>query len=159
MNVLKALTFLAATLGIGTSPITSADPADSFCDEPRAAAGWHYEVFASGLPRADNIAVGAEGEVYVSLEVGKGEGQVVRLRDGRRQIVAEGLDRPDGLALTPSHLYVTEEVWRGRLIRVDLADMSRTVLARLNKPEGVDILPDGSLVVAEDYPGGRLLRV
>ncbi len=126
--------------------------------EPRPAAGWSLEVFESGLPRVDNIAVGAAGELYVSLEV-KREGSVLRLSGGERRVLAAGLDRPDGLALGTGVLYVTEEVDDGRVIEIDLGDLSQTVVATLDQPEGIDLLPDGRLAVTEDIKPGRLLGV
>ena len=50
--------------------------------------------------------IGANGEMYVSLENANGVGQVIRLIDGSRQIVADALNRPDGLALKGSQLYI-----------------------------------------------------
>lgn len=128
-------------------------------DQPLATHGWKYEIYISDLSRADNIAIGKNGEFYVSLENSKGVGQVIRLINGHREIIANGLNRPDGLALSGSQLYITEEVPGGRLIRVDLTDLSQTVVALLEKPEGIDLAPDGSLIIAEDIMAGRLIRM
>ena len=124
--------------------------------EPRLAAGWSLEVFATDLPQVDNIAVGPAGELYLSLEVRR-EGSVVRLSGGERRVLADGLDRPDGLALGAGVLYVTEEVGGGRIIEIDLGDLSQTVVATLDRPEGIDFFPDGRLAVTEDLLEGRLL--
>ena len=126
--------------------------------EPRAAAGWSLEVLESDLPRVDNIAVGPAGELYVSLEV-LVVGSVLRLSGGERRVLADGLDWPDGLALGAGVLYVAEEIEDGRVIEIDLGDLSQTVVATLDKPEGIDFLPDGRLAVTEDLDVGRLLVV
>lgn len=126
--------------------------------EPRAAAGWSLEVFETDLRGVDNIAVGPAGELYVSLEVSD-EGSVVRLSGGVRQVLAEGVDRADGLALGAGVLYVTEEIVGGRVIEIDLGDLSQTVIITLDKPEGIDFLPDGRLAITEDLDAGRLVLV
>ena len=156
------MSFVRPLVALIVSLVVSACLAPStgiITDQPLASDGWEYEVFASELPRADNIVIGANGEMYVSLENANGVGQVIRLIDGSRQIVADALNRPDGLALKGSQLYITEEVRGGRLIRVDLTDLSQTVVATLEKPEGIDLAPDGSVIVAEDIMAGRLIRV
>ena len=145
-------------MSLGLSACLAPSP-ESVADQPRAAAGWGYEIFASDISYADNIVIGGNGEIFVSLENKAGVGQVIRLKDGQRQVIADGLNRPDGLALSGSDLYITEEVPAGRLIRVDLTDLSQTVLAKLERPEGVDIASDGSVVIAEDSQGGRLIRI
>jgi sugar lactone lactonase YvrE len=124
--------------------------------DPRPAAGWSLEVFETNLPRVDNIAVGPAGELYVSLEV-RHDGSVLRLSGGERRVLADGIDRADGLALGAGVLYVTEEVNGGRIIEIDLGDLSQTVIATLDQPEGIDFLPDGRLAVTEDLAPGRLL--
>ena len=126
--------------------------------EPRPAAGWTLEVFETDLPEVDNIAVGPAGELYVSLEVRR-EGSVLRLSGGERRVLADGVDRADGLALGAGVLYVTEEVEDGRIIEIDLGNLSQTVITTLRNPEGIDLLPDGRLAVTEDTNPGRLLRV
>lgn len=123
----------------------------------RAPTGWEYEVFEYDLDLVGNIAIGQDGELYVSLESPSG-GRVLRLHGGERLEVASKLDRPNGLLLRSHFLYITEEVVGGRVIRLDLRDFSQTVLAILEGPEGIDFLADGGLVVAEDL-GGRVLRI
>lgn len=123
------------------------------------APGWDFEVFAAGLVRADNVVVTATGDLYISLEIDDGDGRVVRIRDGQFKTVARGLNRPDGLALDPPFLFITEEVKNGRVIRLDLSDLTVTTLQRLYKPEGIVVLADGSVLVAEDRREGRLVRI
>ena len=70
-----------------------------------------------------------------------------------------GLDRPDGLLLRDGALFVTEEVPNGKVLEYDLTTGKMRTLATLSKPEGIDMFPNGDLLVSEDISGGRLLRV
>ncbi len=122
---------------------------------------WSHHQVVGELPKVDNIAVGRNGSLYVSLERSGRNGMVLRLdRDGSQHVVARGLRRPDGLALTDAHLFVTEEVERGRVIRIDLRNFKQTIVATLNMPEGIVVQADGGLIIAEDLKvGGRVVRV
>lgn len=123
------------------------------------AKGWRFQVFADNLPQVDNLAVGADGSVYATLELDRGKGRVVRIRNGKIHNLVEGLNRPDGLRFRYQHLIVTEEVSDGRVLEVDTANGKTRVLAELNKPEGVAVLPDGNVLISEDTVQGRVLRL
>ncbi len=123
------------------------------------AKGWRFEVFADNLPQVDNLAVGPDGSVYATLELDRGKGRVVRIRNGKVKNIIDGLNRPDGLRFRHQHLIVTEEVGDGRVMEVDPANGKMRVLAELNKPEGVAVLPDGDLLISEDTVQGRVLRL
>jgi sugar lactone lactonase YvrE len=82
-----------------------------------------------------------------------GSGQLIQLRaaDRRaREVIAEGLQGPVGLARAgPNSLYVTEAL-AGAVSRIDINTGEKTVLARgLQQPEGLAVLANGQLVVAE----------
>ncbi len=123
------------------------------------ARGWRFQVFADNLPQVDNLAVGPDGSVYATLELDRGKGRVVRIRHGKVKNLIEGLNRPDGLHFRYPHLIVTEEVSDGRVLEIDPANGKMRVLAELNKPEGVAVLPDGDLLISEDTVQGRVLRL
>ena len=144
-SILFGFGFLGAhSVEMGTNPI--------------AATGWTFELFATDLYRVDNVVVGGVGdEIFATLEI-PSEGRVVRIANGEKVTLVSGLNKPDGLAIRLPYLYITEEVDDGRVTRLDLRDLSRTVLAILEGPEGIDFLPDGSLVVGEDH-GGRILHI
>jgi sugar lactone lactonase YvrE len=73
--------------------------------------------------------------------------------------VVSGLARPDGLLLRDKYLYITEKIEEGRVLEFDLATQKLRVLTTVHRPEGIDLLPDGNLVVSEDSLNGRLLLI
>ncbi len=149
-KILMLAVVLVVSLGI-------IDRGSALSAELVASTGWEQEVFEHDLDLVDNIAIGPRGELYVSLE-SPTQGRVLRLRGGERLVVADKLDRPGGLLLRSSFLYITEDGEEGRVIRLDLRDSSQTVLAVLEAPEGIVVLPDGGLAVAEEV-GGRVSRI
>jgi len=119
-----------------------------------------YEVFASGLGKIDGIVMAPDQSFYVSLETPGGRGQVIRIKDGERTVVLGDLRRADGLALMPGSLLITEEIERGRVLRLDLQSLERQLVARLSNPQDITRLADGSIVVAENSAtDGRLVTV
>jgi len=142
-------------------PVAGRASDEAGCAGPRPAAGYVARgVAGSGLPRVDNLAVGPGGALYATLELGRGRGRVVRVRPGRApETLMAGLNRPDGLVISGSLLYVVEESKKGRLMEYDLESGSARTLARLRHPEGLAVLASGSLVVSEDRRKGRLVEV
>jgi glucose/arabinose dehydrogenase len=128
-------------------------------DQVVAEAGWKYRVAAENLAGIDNLAMAPDGSLYATQELPNGAGKVIRLRRGEVAMVASGFNRPDGLLLRGKFLFITEEVSEGRVLEFDLVSNKQRVLATLRNPEGIDMLPDGDLVVSEDSINGRLLRV
>lgn len=128
-------------------------------DAPVASAGWKFRVFAENLPGVDNLAVDNAGSLYATQELGKGAGKVNRLDRGRITTVISGLDRPDGLLLRGDFLFVTEEITGGRVLEYELPAKKMRTLALLSKPEGIDMFPNGDLLISEDVMKGRLLRL
>ena len=69
--------------------------------------------------------------------------------DGEPAVFAGGLDGPLGLAIDGDRLFVTE-ARGGRVTMLSLAGSARReVAAGLNQPEGIALLPDGRLAIAE----------
>lgn len=119
-------------------------------DGPKISDHWEYEVFATDLNKVDNIVVAPDQSLYVSLELPDGQGAVLHLESGVRTTILGGLRRADGLTLLSNTLVVTEEVEGGRVIKIDLENNHTEVIAELNKPEGVELLPGGLLAVSQD---------
>lgn len=84
-----------------------------------------------------------EPGVYVT-EVRSGRVSRVRLRDGARSTVAEGLQAPEGIALHPDGGLIVAEVGRQRLVRIAPATGRLAVLAsglRIGLPESEGLPP------------------
>jgi sugar lactone lactonase YvrE len=124
-----------------------------------AESGWKFRVAAENLPGIDNLVVAPDGSLYATQELPNGAGKVIRLQQGQVSVVASGFSRPDGLLLRGRLLFITEEVPDGRVLEFNLTSKKQRVLATLHSPEGIDMLPDGDLVISEDNINGRLLRV
>ena len=124
-----------------------------------AGSGWKYRVAAQRLPGIDNLVLAADGLLYATQELPNGAGKVIQLHRAEIKTVVSRLNRADGLCMRGKFLYITEETDDGRVLEFDLSAKKLRVLATLHRPEGIDILPGGDLVVSEDNLNGRLLRV
>ncbi len=124
-----------------------------------AEVGWEYRVVAQNLPGIDNLVMAADGLLYATQELPPGAAKVIQLHRGQITTVISGLNRADGLLLHGKYLYITEGMPDGRVIEFDLSTKKQRVLATLHSPEGIDMFPNGDLVVSENILSGRLLRV
>ena len=99
------------------------------------------------LADPDNIVV-VDQQIYVTEEDPRG--RIVRLDSLENLAVfASGLDNPEGLDLGPDgRLYVAEHTAQGRVFSFS-KDGARNTLARVTNGEGLRVLPDGTVLVAE----------
>lgn len=99
------------------------------------------------LADPDNIVV-VDGQIYVSEE--EASGRIIRIDSlERMHVFATGLDSPEGLDLGPdARLYVAEHTSDGHVFSFTL-DGARKTLARVTNGEGLRVLPDGTVLVAE----------
>lgn len=107
------------------------------------------------LADPDNLLVLGE-DVYVTEE--DALGRILKI-DGleRVTVFASGLDNPEGLDLGPDGaIYVVEHAPDGHVYRFTLAG-ERETLASATNGEGLRVLDDGSVVVAETS-AGRVAR-
>jgi len=123
------------------------------------APGWQYRVYAEDLPRVDNIDWDRHGNLYATLERSKGRGKLVRIGTPSHKVILDKLNRPDGLVVVGDKLYVTEEVMQGRIIELDIETGKTRTLARLDMTEGIEPLPGGGLVLAQDMGRGALVHL
>ena len=103
------------------------------------------------------LAIAADNAVYVS-EMAAGRLSQVDVNSGARRVIAEGLDRPQGIATDGSAVLVVEAGKR-RLVRIDSGSGAVEVIARdlpiglANVPitlAGVAVGADGTLYVTSD---------
>ena len=106
-----------------------------------------YTYVIRDLADPDNILV-RDGEIYLTEE--DAQGRIVRIdRLGQKHVFADGLDGPEGLDLGPDDkLYVAEHVPSGHVFRFSL-DGARETVGSVVDGEGLRVLPDGTVVVAE----------
>lgn len=99
------------------------------------------------LADPDNIVV-VDGQIYVSEEDAKG--RILRIDPLENlHVFASGLDGPEGLDLGPDErLYVAEHAVAGHVFSFSL-DGERSTLASVVNGEGLRVLPDGTVLVAE----------
>lgn len=121
-------------------------------------AGFSIEVFADGLDDARSLRLGDRGTVFVSS---RREGAIYALRDGRRYVIAKGLNMPNGIAFREGALYVAEV---DRILRYDgieqaLARPPIPQVLRADLPDKshhgwryIGFGPDGKLYVAIGAP-------
>jgi sugar lactone lactonase YvrE len=127
--------------------------------DPLPDPGWTYAVVATGLSKVDNLAVDDSGNLYATLEQAADGGKLIRVDAGSHTVLIDGLDRADGLFFHNNHLYLTEEVTSGRILDFDLSTSTFKTIARLTKPEGIGVHPQGGLVIAEDISPGNLVHL
>jgi glucose/arabinose dehydrogenase len=66
------------------------------------------EVLAENLRGIDQLACGADGSLWAVISQNR-SGELVRIKDGRRQVIARHLRQPQGIALAPDGgLYLAE---------------------------------------------------
>jgi len=150
-GVLIAVVFSIQVTIADNNPVASTGPISH--------SGWTFRVAAENLPGIDNLVTDNAGALYATQELGKGAGKVIHINRGRTTTVIAGLDRADGLLRQGNILFVTEETFQGRILEFELTTKKMRTLAVLSKPEGIDMFPDGDLLVSEDIRRGRLVRV
>lgn len=115
------------------------------------------------------IAVAGDGAVYVVDENAfGGGGGVIRIDPGtgaQTILASAGMVDPIGIAVTGNDLLVADQnpFSTARVIRLDRNSGTQTVLSAggsLNSPRGVSLMPNGSIVVADQNafggPGGLI---
>lgn len=124
------------------------------------------KVVAQGLAGPVQMLLGADGHLYVTEAAGKLTR--IRLADGSKTTLAEGLAMPEGLAATPWGTFIVAETVARRLTEVDPAGGARRVVAENLPiglpagpgmpppyvPTGVAVGSDGTVYVSADRDNG-----
>jgi hypothetical protein len=125
---------------------------------PKVAEGLNYEVFADELEDVSALAFDRNGDLYATLEMRNGEGQVVHIQQGRISKVLGNLDKPDGILLRDDALYITNEGGSQGLVVYESGRVR--YLDGVAKGEGISSADEDKILVVEDRrQHGRLLRI
>src|SRR4029434_8532996 len=130
--------------------------------------GFNIEVYASGIPNARSLRIGEKGTVFVGTRLANKVSAVVK-KDGKTEIktVAEGLYRPNGLALHNGTLYIAELSQISKIENIenvlDKPPKPTVIYTDLPKDEAhgwkfIAIGPDNKLYVEVGQPGNNVLN-
>jgi glucose/arabinose dehydrogenase len=131
-------------------------------------AGFNIEVYSSGIANARSLRISDKGTVFVGTRFGNKVTAVVK-KDGKAEnkVIAEGLYRPNGLAIHNGTLYIAE---LSQISKIDNIDAN---LDKVNKPtviykdlpkdeahgwKFIGIGPDNKLYIPIGQPGNNVLH-
>jgi subtilisin family serine protease/sugar lactone lactonase YvrE len=117
-------------------------------------------LFGAGFDQPGDLVVSADGLTIYLAEIGQQRLQRIDVATGLRTTVASGLGLVGGLDLDEASGRAFVSVPdRGQILAIDLRTGDPAVLRDgLEGPQGLALLPHGSLLVAESG-SGRLLRI
>lgn len=93
--------------------------------------GFRVEILVDDVPGARSLALADDGTLFIST---RGEGVVYAVREGRRYVVVDGANLPNGIAFRDGDLYVAE---------VSRVTRYRGITARLDDPPQPEVVLDG----------------
>jgi glucose/arabinose dehydrogenase len=130
-------------------------------------AGFNIEVYSSGIANARSLRVGEKGTVFVGTRFGNKVTAIVK-KDGKTEnkTIAEGLYRPNGLAIHNGTLYIAELSQISKIENVeanlDKVNKPTVIYSDLPKDEAhgwkfIGIGPDNKLYVPVGQPGNNVI--
>jgi glucose/arabinose dehydrogenase len=152
---------------IATPPLPT--PADKLpTAKLKLPAGFNVEVYASGIANTRSLRVGEKGTVFVGTRFGNKITAIVK-KDGKTEVktVAEGLYRPNGLALHKGTLYIAELSQISKIENIenvlDKPPKPTVIYKDLPKDEAhgwkfIAVGPDNKLYVPVGQPGNNVLN-
>lgn len=110
--------------------------------------GYFAEVFCTDINGVDGLAISCNGDLYA---VSESDGCIYRIdREGYREILADGLKNPEGIAINEyGVIYVVEDIKDGRLLAFTPSGDMQVLAENLNYPEGVAVEDDGAILFTE----------
>ena len=131
-------------------------------------AGFNIEVYASGIANTRSLRVGDKGTVFVGTRFGNKVTAIVK-KDGKTEIktVAEGLYRPNGLAIHKGTLYIAELSQLSKIENIENVldkppkpTVIYTICRKTRRTAGSSsaIGPDDKLYVPVGQPGNNACR-
>jgi glucose/arabinose dehydrogenase len=129
--------------------------------------GFNVEVYSSGIANARSLRIGDNGTVFVGTRFGNKVTAIVK-KDGKTEnkTIAEGLYRPNGLAIHKGTLYIAELSQISKIENVeanlDKVNKPTVIYTDLPKDEAhgwkfIGIGPDEKLYVPVGQPGNNVL--
>jgi sugar lactone lactonase YvrE len=94
-----------------------------------------------------DVCAGADGTLYVTTTVGSVASFDVKTHGG--EVLASGLDRPNGVAYTPRGSVIAVESGAGRVVEIVWPGEIKVLASALNNPTGVVVAADGACYVSE----------
>jgi glucose/arabinose dehydrogenase len=112
-------------------------------DKIKLPPGFEVSLWASGIPNARSLTQGPKGTIFVGSRL-VGKVYAVTEKNGQREVatIAQGLHRPNGVAIKDGNLYVAE---LSRIVRFD------NIEASLDKPPEPKVVYDD---LPKDEPHG-----
>lgn len=95
------------------------------------AQGGEATELARGLERPYDVAVSADGAIYVSLP---DKGGIVKISGGKAETAADGIGRPEGICISGDKLYAVDTAGK-KLVEIDLGSGAQRTIAE-NLPVG-----------------------
>jgi glucose/arabinose dehydrogenase len=137
-------------------------------DKLKAPKGFNIEVYASGMPNARSMALGAKGTVFVGSRLQDKVYAIVN-KDGKREVkvLESGLYRPNGVAFKDGTLYIAELSQISKIDNVedklDNPPKPTVIYTDLPKDEAhgwkfIAIGPDNKLYIPVGQPGNNVLH-
>jgi glucose/arabinose dehydrogenase len=150
---------------LGTSAVASPDT-DKVLQNIRLPTGFKLEVYTDNVPGARSMALGRNGTLFVGTQVRNGKVFAVSGKPGSAQrpsvqVIANGLNVPNGVAFHDGALYVaeTQRILRYDNIEASLANVPQPKVVRDDLPKDahhgwryIAFGPDGKLYVPIGAP-------
>ena len=131
-----------------------------------ATPGLQVTLVAGNLQQPDDLAVGPDGQVYVT---DVGDGTVKRIDpDGHGAVLVSGLREPEGMVFLPGGDLIIAEQGLNRLLRCNLITRRTALFLSLPNTTGQpgvdgiafdDHTPGKPALIVPDSPNGKVLRV
>ena len=115
---------------------------------------WVGDAGFPGIVR--DVCVGPDGSLYVTTTVGKIAS--FHPQTHASEVLASGLDGPNGVACSPRGSVVVVESGTGRVLEIARAGEIKVIASGLNFPTGVAVADDGTCYVSESG-GHRVVRI
>jgi sugar lactone lactonase YvrE len=117
-------------------------------------AGWVGDPGFPGMIRG--LCAGFAGNLYMTTTVGSVAAYDPQTRSA--EVLAKGLDRPQGIAHSPRGTAIVAESGSGRILEIVQGGEPKPIAAGLDFPTGVAVAPDGGCYVCETG-AHRVVRV